>query len=476
MNGETIVSLGRRLRAKETTCRALAEEAFRRIGETEGKIHAFLTLTRDEALARADALDAELRAGKDRGPLHGIPVALKDNLCTRGVRTTCGSRILENFVPPYSASAVERLEEAGAVSAGKTNMDEFAMGSSNEWSAFGPTRNPRNPDYAPGGSSGGSAAAVAAGCVPASLGSDTGGSIRQPAALCGVVGVKPTYGRVSRRGLVAFASSLDQIGPFARSVEDAALVLSAISGRDPGDSTSVESERPVMENLEGGVKGMKIGVAAEGRGEGVSPEMRAALEKGIEVLKAAGAETSEVSLPSTAHGIAAYYLVATSEASSNLARYDGARYGRRAEGVSNLEELYVRSRTEGFGPEVKRRIMLGVHALSSGYYDAYYARAQRARRLVAEDFKKAFERFDAVLMPTTPGAAFRLGERTADPLAMYLSDVFTVAANLAGLPALSLPAGLTKERLPLGLQLVGRAFDEATLFRAARAMEKGLAA
>jgi aspartyl-tRNA(Asn)/glutamyl-tRNA(Gln) amidotransferase subunit A len=467
-----LAALSERLQKKETTCVALAEAALARIEEVNPKLNAFITVMRDEALARAAALDEELRAGKVRGPLHGIPTALKDNLCTRGVRTTCASKILENFVPPYNATAVARAEEAGAVFVGKTNMDEFAMGSSTEHSAFGAAHNPWDLERVTGGSSGGSAAAVASGCAPVALGSDTGGSIRQPAAFCGVVGVKPTYGRVSRYGLVAFASSLDQIGPFARSVRDAAALLAAVAGRDPRDSTSVEVDADFLQGIDQGVKGLKIGLVEEGLGEGVAPEVRRSVEQTAEILRGQGAHVERLSLPSISYAIPTYYPLCTSEASSNLARYDGARYGRRAPEAGNVEELYVRSRSEGFGPEVKRRIMLGTYALSAGYYDAYYARAQRGRRLIVNDFNEKFERVHLLLLPSTPTPAFRLGENLDDPLQMYLCDIFTVSINLSGLPGLSMPYGKTSKDLPLGVQLVAPAFKEATLFRAAQAVEK----
>ncbi|UCF80016.1 MAG: Asp-tRNA(Asn)/Glu-tRNA(Gln) amidotransferase subunit GatA [Acidobacteriota bacterium] len=474
MSNTPLATLSERLQKKETTCVALAEEALARIEEVNPKLNAFITVMRDEALARARALDEELRAGKSRGPLHGVPTALKDNLCTRGVRMTCASKILENFVPPYNATSVARAEEAGAVFVGKTNMDEFAMGSSTEHSAFGAAHNPWDLERVTGGSSGGSAAAVASGCAPVALGSDTGGSIRQPAAFCGVVGMKPTYGRISRYGLVAFASSLDQIGPFARSVHDAATLLAAVAGRDPRDSTSVEVEADFLEGIDRGVKDLKVGLVEEGFGEGVAPEVRQGIERAAEILGGLGARVERLSLPSISYAIPTYYLLCTSEASSNLARYDGVRYGRRAPEAGNVEELYVRSRSEGFGPEVKRRIMLGTYALSAGYYDAYYARAQRGRRLIANDFNEKFERVRVLLLPSTPTPAFRLGENIDDPLQMYLCDIFTVSINLGGLPGLSMPCGKTSEGLPLGVQLVAPAFQEATLFRTAQALEKGI--
>jgi aspartyl-tRNA(Asn)/glutamyl-tRNA(Gln) amidotransferase subunit A len=408
-----------------------------------------------------------------------VPVALKDNLCTRGVRTTASSRILESFVPPYDATVVTRLEAAGAVIVGKTNCDEFAMGSSTENSAFRPARNPWSADRIPGGSSGGSAVAVAAGMVPVALGSDTGGSIRQPAALCGIVGLKPTYGRVSRYGLLAFASSLDQIGPFAWTVADAAVVLSAIAGHDASDATSAPQAVPdLTAAFTGDVRGLKIGVpealVQSGSGSGVDGDVLSGFRRGLQMLAARGAVVVDVDLPNAGAAIPTYYLVATAEASSNLARYDGVRYGFRAaaDGRESLRGMYRRSRELGFGPEVKRRIMLGTYVLSAGYYDAYYLKAQQVRTLIRQDYDRAFERVDLVAMPTTPTAAFKLGEKVADPIQMYLGDIFTVSANLAGLPAISVPCGFTRDGLPVGFQLTGRPFDEATMLRAADAYER----
>jgi aspartyl-tRNA(Asn)/glutamyl-tRNA(Gln) amidotransferase subunit A len=401
-----------------------------------------------------------------------MPVALKDNLCTRGVRTTCGSRILESFVPPYDATAVRRLREAGAVVLGKTNLDEFAMGSSTENSGFFPTRNPWDLDYVPGGSSGGSAAAVAAGEALAALGSDTGGSIRQPASLCGVVGLKPTYGRVSRYGLVAFASSLDQIGPLALDVHDCALVLQVISGHDPHDSTSVDLPVPdFAAALEGGVRGVRVGLPTEFFGEGLQPEVRQAVLDAVRVLEGLGARVEEVHLPTLEYALPTYYLIACAEASSNLARYDGVAYGYRSPRARDLYTLYSRTRAEGFGPEVKRRIMLGTFALSAGYYEGFYKKAQQVRTLVRRDFDRCFQEVDVLAAPTSPVAGFRLGERTADPLQMYLADVYTIPVNLAGLPGISVPCGFAGA-LPVGLQLVGRPFDEATLLRVAHAYQQ----
>ena len=462
------------VRRGDTSAVEVCRAALSRIAETNPALNAFHTISNERALAQAAALDG--RQGEwDRLPLLGVPVALKDNLCTRGLKTTAGSRILEHYVPPYDATAVDRLVAAGAVVVGKTNCDEFAMGSSTENSAFGPTRNPWAPGRTPGGSSGGSAAAVAARMVPLAIGSDTGGSIRQPAALCGVVGVKPTYGRVSRYGLLAFASSLDQIGPFATSVADAALALQVIAGPDPRDATCAAA--PVSDlvgALTGEVAGVKIGVprALVSEDAGVDPEIRTAFEQSIETLRQLGVEIVDVALPHSAHAIPVYYLVATAEASSNLARYDGVRYGYRAPDAA-LGEMYDRTRDAGFGPEVKRRILLGTYVLSAGYYDAYYLKAQQVRTLIRQDYEIALETVDLIAMPTSPTPAFALGERMDDPLQMYLADVFTVAANLAGLPSISIPCGFTRTRLPCSLQLTGRAMDEATVLRVADAFERG---
>jgi aspartyl-tRNA(Asn)/glutamyl-tRNA(Gln) amidotransferase subunit A len=449
-------------------CRASLE----RIAATDPALHAFHTVAAERALERAAELDAN-RQNLSGLPLLGVPIALKDNLCTRGLRTTAGSRILEDYVSPYDATVVERLERAGAVIVGKTNCDEFAMGSSTENSAFGPTANPWALDRIPGGSSGGSAAAVAARMTPAALGSDTGGSIRQPAAMCGVVGVKPTYGRVSRYGLLAFASSLDQVGPIATTTADAALVLGVIAGHDSRDATAVEAAVPdYLESLTGDIRGLRIGVPRSLLTDGVAAEVAAAFEQSLDVLRREGALVSEVQLPHHVHAIPVYYLVATAEASSNLARYDGVRYGLRAPAASTLSEMYDRTRDQGFGAEVKRRIMLGTYVLSSGYYDAYYLKAQQVRTLIRRDYEAAFDAVDVIAMPTSPTPPFPLGERTADPLQMYLADVFTVGANLAGLPAVTVPCGLTSSRLPVGLQLTGRVLDEVTVLRAADAFER----
>ena len=468
----TIEELGARFRRGEATPGQAAAAYLERIEALDGRVNAFLTVTRQAALGQAAEADARFTAGRPLSPLDGVPIALKDLLCTRGIRTTCGSRILETFVPPYDATVMARLRAAGAVLLGKLNMDEFAMGSSTEHSAFFPTRNPWDLDRVPGGSSGGSAAAAAADLAAATLGSDTGGSIRQPAAFCGTVGLKPTYGRVSRYGLIAFASSLDQIGPFAKTVADAALVLGVIAGADPRDSTSVDVPVPdYRAALEGGIEGLRVGIPAEYFIDGIDPEVEAAVKAAIEVLRGLGARPEAVSLPHTRYGLAAYYVIAPAEASSNLARYDGVKYGLRVPGGRDLIEMYGRTRAAGFGAEVKRRIMLGTYALSAGYYDAYYGKAQRVRTLVRRDFQEAFERVDVLAAPTTPGVAFTLGEKT-DPLQMYLNDILTIPVNLAGLPGVSVPAGFTTSGLPIGLQLIGRAFDESTVLRAAHAYER----
>jgi aspartyl-tRNA(Asn)/glutamyl-tRNA(Gln) amidotransferase subunit A len=451
----------------EEVTRALLE----RIARVEPAVHAYLRVDADAALDAARRADREAPAGAPA--LWGAPLALKDNLCTRGVPTTCASKILAGFVPPYDATVVARLRAAGAVFLGKTNLDEFAMGSSTENSAFGATRNPWDTATIPGGSSGGSAAAVAAGECLAALGSDTGGSIRQPAACCGVVGLKPTYGLVSRYGLVAFASSLDQIGPMARTVEDAALLLEAIAGHDPRDSTSVPAPVPPYASLlgDGRLDGLRVGVVREFFAAGLDAEVERAVRGAVRALEERGARVTEVSLPHGRHSVAVYYILATAEASSNLARYDGVKYGRRAAGARDLIEQYRRSRAEGFGPEVRRRIMLGTYALSSGYYDAYYRKAQQVRTLILGDFTAAFGQVDLLAGPTAPTAAFRIGEKSDDPLQMYLSDIFTISVNLAGVPGLALPCGFTASGLPIGLQLIGPAFGEQTLLRAGHAYQ-----
>ncbi len=456
-----------------TSATALAQAFYAKIATDDSKIGAYLTLSKERALAHAAQVDAMVSKGEKLPPLAGVPVGIKDVLVTRGVRTTAGSKILGNYIPPYDCTAVSRLEAAGAVVLGKLNCDEFAMGSSTENSAWKPVHNPRDLSRVPGGSSGGSAAAVAADIAVATLGSDTGGSIRQPASFCGVVGLKPTYGRVSRYGLIAFASSLDHIGPLTKTVKDAAIVLRTIAGRDPMDATSADLPVPdYAAGLDQPVKGLKIGVAREYLGEGLDAEVRAAIERAVQKLAALGCEIIEVSLPHTKYAIPAYYLVATAEASANLARFDGVRYGHRAEGARSLSDLYRRTRDQGFGAEVKRRIMLGTYALSAGYYDAYYLKAQRVRTLLTRDFEDAFQEVDAIIGPTSPTAAFKLGEKVDDPLAMYLADIYTVTANLAGIPGISIPCGLTKEKLPIGMQIFGRHFDEATILRIANAYEQ----
>jgi aspartyl-tRNA(Asn)/glutamyl-tRNA(Gln) amidotransferase subunit A len=461
------------VRDRKTTALALTEAHYARIEKEDGKIGAFLTLCKERALEQVDRIDRMAAEGKPLPPLAGVPVGIKDVMSTRGVRTTAGSKILGNYIPPYDCTAVARMEAAGAVVLGKTNCDEFAMGSSNENSAFRPVRNPRDLTRVPGGSSGGSAAAVAAEMAVVALGSDTGGSIRQPASFCGVVGLMPTYGRVSRYGLIAFASSLDHIGPLTRTVKDAAIVLRTIAGRDPMDSTSADVPVPdYVAELEKPARGLRLGVAEEYFGDGLDDEVRHAVESAIDKLKSLGCETVPVSLPHTPYAIPTYYLIATAEASSNLARYDGVRYGHRAAGAKSLSEMYRRSRDEGFGAEVKRRIMLGTYALSAGYYDAYYLKAQKVRTLLTRDFEEAFSKVDAIVTPTSPTAAFRLGEKSNDPLAMYLADIYTVTADLAGIPGISVPCGQTREKLPIGLQILGKHFDESTILRVAHAYEQ----
>ena len=472
----TAVALRNGLLRKQRSVVESCRSALDRISRRDPVLHAFLHVCPERALASAERLDSLLQADPSRAaalPLFGVPVAVKDNLCIEGVKTTAGSRILEDFVPPYSATTIGRLEDAGAVLVGKTNCDEFAMGSSTEYSAFGPSRNPWGEDRAPGGSSGGSAVAVAAELVPLAIGSDTGGSVRQPAAFCGVVGLKPTYGRVSRYGLIAFASSLDQVGPLSHTAADTALALAAMAGPDPCDATC--SGHPVPDYsaaLTGDVRGLRVGVPRALLTDGLDEAVRRLFDEALDRLRDRGAHVVDVALPHARYGIPVYYLVATAEASANLARYDGVRYGFRAPGTETIDELYERSREAGFGPEVKRRIMLGTYALSAGYYDAYYLKAQQVRTLIRRDFDEAFEACDLVATPTTPTPAFRLGERLDDPLSMYLADVFTVTAPLAGLPALSVPCGFAPGDLPVGLQVIGRAFDEATLLRTADALER----
>jgi len=464
------------LKSKKISSKELTG-AFVKAVEDARALNAYVTETPEKALAMAAASDARLAKGEG-GALEGVPLAIKDLFCTKGVRTTAGSKILGNFVPPYESTVTQNLWNAGAVMLGKTNMDEFAMGSSNETSAHGPVFNPwrarnSNANLVPGGSSGGSSAAVAADLCLAATGTDTGGSIRQPAAVSGIVGLKPTYGRCSRWGIVAFASSLDQAGPMTRTVRDAAIMLTSMAGMDPKDSTSMDVPVPDYEKqLEGGIKGLKVGIPKEYRMDGAPPEIAALWDKGAAWLKAQGAEIVEVSLPHTKYALPTYYIVAPAEASSNLARYDGVRYGHRAKNARDITDLYEKSRAEGFGPEVQRRILIGTYVLSAGYYDAYYARAQKLRTLIARDFTEAYQKCDVLLTPATPGPAFAVGDKSDDPVAMYLNDVFTVTVNLAGLPGLAVPAGLTESGLPLGLQLIGKAFDEGTVLRAGLAIEQ----
>jgi aspartyl-tRNA(Asn)/glutamyl-tRNA(Gln) amidotransferase subunit A len=462
---ETIEKLSR----GETSARAQVEGALNAAEKLNDELNAFLEIDRAGALKRADAIDEKASSRA----LNGIPIAIKDNICVRGMQTSCGSRILGPYQPPYNATAIDRLLDAGAVIIGKTNCDEFAMGSSNENSAFGPVKNPWDTSRVPGGSSGGSATAVAAGIVPVALGSDTGGSVRQPASLCGVIGVKPTYGRVSRYGLVAFGSSLDQIGVFSQTARDAAAVLQVIAGRDAHDATTADV--PVSDYIgetEKNVAGLRIGVSRALLGAGLDAEVRNAIEKAIDGYRELGAEIVDIELPHAKYAIAVYYIIATAEASSNLARYDGVRYGFRAEEAPALREMYRKTRDEGFGPEVKRRIMLGTYVLSAGYYDAYYLKAQQVRTLIKNDFANAFTKCDAVLTPTAPSPAFRFGEKVNDPLAMYLNDIYTVTANLAGIPGISVPCGLSSEGLPIGLQLLGPYWSEGLLFRLAHAYQQ----
>jgi aspartyl-tRNA(Asn)/glutamyl-tRNA(Gln) amidotransferase subunit A len=468
----TIRKLHNQLVRRETSAVELAEQTFQRIDQVEPEVHAFLTLMKDRALAQARRVDEKIRAGEALSPLAGIPVALKDNLCTMGAPMTCASKILQGYRPPYESTVTHKLDEAGAIFMGKTNLDEFAMGSSTENSAFGPSRNPWNTRCVPGGSSGGSAVAVAAGEAVYSLGSDTGGSIRQPAALCGVVGLKPTYGLVSRYGLVAFASSLDQIGPFASTVEDAALVLQTLAGYDPKDSTSLKVEVPdYSQSLIPDLKGVKVGVVREFFGPGTDPEVQAAVEKAITTLKELGATVQEISCPRFQYGLSVYYIIAPSEASANLARYDGVRYGFR-KNADSLIPMYAETRDQGFGPEVKRRIMIGTYALSAGYYDAYYLKAQKVRTLIKQDFLDAYQKVDVLVGPTSPTTAFEFGAKASDPLTMYLSDVCTIPLNLGGGAGISIPCGFDQKGLPIGLQIMSDALQEPKLFRVAYAYEQ----
>lgn len=469
----SIRELHQQLVSKARSAKEITQDALDKIQQLEPKVHAFLTLTAERALAQAERVDQQIAAGAEIGLLAGIPIAIKDNLCTKGIPTTCGSKILQDFIPPYESTVTSRLAAAGAVMVGKTNLDEFAMGSSTENSAYQLTANPWDLQRVPGGSSGGSAAAVAAGETLIALGSDTGGSIRQPASFCGVVGLKPTYGLVSRYGLVAYASSLDQIGPFATNVEDAALLLGAIAGHDPQDSTSLNVPIPdYTQFLIPDLKGKKIGIIQETYGEGLDPQVEQVTHKAIQQLEELGAEVREISCPRFRYGLPTYYIIAPSEASANLARYDGVKYGFRSPDPENLLSMYTRTRAEGFGPEVKRRIMIGTYALSAGYYDAYYLKAQKVRTLIKQDFEAAFEQVDVLVCPTAPTTAFAAGAKTADPLSMYLSDLMTIPVNLAGLPGLSLPCGFDQQGLPIGLQLIGNVLREDLVFQVAYAYEQ----
>jgi aspartyl-tRNA(Asn)/glutamyl-tRNA(Gln) amidotransferase subunit A len=477
-----IHELHEKLKAREISSWDLVESVYKRIQQVDPKIGAYLTLTRELAFAQAEAADKRFATGQPTHPLTGIPLAIKDNICIKGVKTTCASKILESHISIYNATVIEKIQAVGSVILGRANMDEFAMGSSTENSAFGITKNPWNLECIPGGSSGGSAAAVAADECIAAVGSDTGGSIRQPAACCGVVGLKPTYGRVSRYGLVAFASSLDQIGPITKDVRDCAIMMNTISGHDPLDSTSADLAMPdFTQSLGQSIEGLRIGIPKEYFIEGMDPEVEGSVREAIRVMEKLGARIQEISLPHTQYAVATYYILATAEASSNLARYDGVRYGYRAKAPKDLLEMYMKSRAEGFGPEVKRRIMLGTYALSSGYYDAYYLKAQKVRTLIKRDFDEAFTSFstsggsggvDVIVVPTSPTPAFRIGEKTQDPLQMYLSDIFTISVNLAGIPGIALPCGFSKAGLPIGMQVLGRPFDEAMILRVAYAYEQ----
>ena len=468
----TIHELHQKLKAGELSSVEATRAMLARIESVDPQVNAYITVTPETALAEAEAADRRIAAG-EMTTLTGIPVGLKDIFVTKGIRTTCGSRILENFIPPYDGTAVSRLKEQGAVIVGKLNQDEFAMGSSSESSYFGNIKNPWNLDCTPGGSSGGSAAAIAARTATATLGTDTGGSIRQPASHCSCVGLKPTYGRVSRYGVIAYASSLDQVGPVTRDVTDAAIMLGAVAGYDPLDSTSVDTQVPdYLAGLGSGVKGLKIGLPAQYFIEGLDPDVKKSMDEAISLYKSLGAEIREVSLPHTEYAVATYYLIATAEASSNLARYDGVRFGHRSENSKGLADMYAKSRAEGFGSEVKRRIMLGTYALSSGYYDAYYLKAQKVRTLIQQDFLTAFQEVDIMLTPVAPTPPFRIGEKLADPLQMYLSDIFTIPVNLAGTCAMSLPAGFSQGGLPIGVQLIGKPFGEHTILNAAYAFER----
>ena len=470
---KTLSEIAKDIKDKKVTIKEVLDSVYKRIEEVEPKVGAYITLTKNEAYKRSDELQEKLDKGEDIGLLGGVPIAIKDNICTKNVKTTCASKMLENFEPIYNATVIEKLEDAGAIMIGKTNMDEFAMGSSTETSYFKKTANPWDVERVPGGSSGGSAACVSADMAYAALGSDTGGSIRQPASYCSVVGLKPTYGLISRYGLIAFASSLDQIGPFGKTVEDAAIMLNVIAGHDKKDTTSADLEKKdYTKSLVNDVKGMKIGIHVSFVNDGINKDVKEAYDNSVNTLKELGAEIVDVKLEYAKYSLSTYYIIATAEASSNLGRYDGIRYGHRAKEFSDLIDLYTKSRTEGFGDEVKRRIMLGTYVLSSGYYDAYYKRAQQVRTLIVEDFKKTFESCDAIMIPTAPNTSFKMGEHSTNPLEMYLEDIFTVPVNIAGLPAISIPGGFASNGMPIGLQLITKAFDEEKLLQIAYTYEQ----
>ncbi len=469
----TVSEIARKIKEKEITIKEVLDSVYNRIENVEEKVSAYVTLTKEQAYNRATKLQERLDNGEDIGIMGGVPIAIKDNICTNGIKTTCSSKMLENFVPFYDATVIEKLENAGAIIIGKTNMDEFAMGSSTENSAIKKTKNPWDLERVPGGSSGGSAAAVACDIAPCALGTDTGGSIRQPASFCNVVGLKPTYGLVSRYGVVAYASSLDQVGPLTKSVEDAAILLNVIAGKDEKDTTSADiPKKDYIKSIKDDIKGKKIGVPTEFISDGINPDVKKAYEENLNTLKELGAEIIEIKLDYAKYSLPTYYIIATAEASSNLGRYDGIRYGHRAKDFSSLDELYVKSRTEGFGDEVKRRIMLGTYVLSSGYYDAYYKRGQKVRTLIIDDFKKAFEKCDVIAIPTTPNTSFKFGEKTSNPLEMYLEDIYTVPVNIAGLPGISVPGGFDKNGMPIGMQFISKAFDEENLLQVAYTFEK----
>ena len=469
----TVSEIARKIKEKEITIKEVLDSVYNRIENVEEKVSAYVTLTKEQAYNRATKLQERLDNGEDIGIMGGVPIAIKDNICTNGIKTTCSSKMLENFVPFYDATVIEKLENAGAIIIGKTNMDEFAMGSSTENSAIKKTKNPWNLERVPGGSSGGSAAAVACDIAPCALGTDTGGSIRQPASFCNVVGLKPTYGLVSRYGIVAYASSLDQVGPLTKSVEDAAILLNVIAGKDEKDTTSADiPKKDYLKSIKDDIKGKKIGVPTEFISDGINEDVKKAYEENLNTLKELGAEIIEIKLDYAKYSLPTYYIIATAEASSNLGRYDGIRYGHRAKDFSSLDELYVKSRTEGFGDEVKRRIMLGTYVLSSGYYDAYYKRGQKVRTLIIDDFKKAFEKCDVIAIPTTPNTSFKFGEKTSNPLEMYLEDIYTVPVNIAGLPGISVPGGFDKNGMPIGMQFISKAFDEENLLQVAYTFEK----